>query len=341
MKTSQRLAIPFVLAFPLAAQGEHDLAIRAKPGTVVWIEQASQQDQDIDMGGQAMEMHIGTTHTLKLAVKAVDAQGVATVEATIARVRGSMSLPMLGDVEFDSAAGDEAEDEDEDTGGLPSAGGLARAMSALAGKTFVAKVDARGRVQSLDGAAAAVAEARQKAGRAGSQMLTSSLNEGAMRRLVESGFGIVPDKPIAVGGSWERSEVQDSRGARMATKMEIKLTGVTDEAFEVAVAGTIELAKGDEKADKAGGAGDDPDAAMQRAMARNMKVENGRTTGTQRVSRQDGFVLEAASETTMDVTMPGPMGGEMFIAMKSTVTTKRTEADERAAKEPAKDGDGK
>ena len=121
--TNLRLLSLFCLATPLVCQGggaENDLRVAAKKGSTVWLLLEEKQEQTIDMGGQTMDIENMTTRTLQVEVKDVDDKGNLTVEVKIARIHGSMTMPMgMGDVEFDSAKkteGEEAEDGDADDG---------------------------------------------------------------------------------------------------------------------------------------------------------------------------------------------------------------------------------
>lgn len=339
------------LCTSLAAQGEQDLRITTKKGASVWLTQETKMEQAIDMGGQQMDMGNSTTYTMQITVKEVGDKGQLVVEAKIARVLGTMTMPMMGDVEFDSidqkpgdakeGAGDEA-----DGMGMPDFDSIGRAMGSLAGNTFIAKVDPFGKVTSIDGIEKALEAARKNAGRMGAQMLGAQLNESAMQKLVESAFGTLPDKPIAVGGTWERSEDQKSSRMQVANKMKLTLAKADAESFEITAAGTIEKPASEAAGEAKEGEGDE--AAAAREMLSKMKIENGKIAGTAKISRTDGFMIASTSNMSMDLTMPSPMGGgDMTINQKVTTTTKRTTEEAamkkagaakaaETAKEPAK-----
>lgn len=337
------------LAAPLAAQGsETDLRIALKKGATLWLQQETKMEQSIDMGGQAMETGNSTTYTVHLTVKEVDDKGMFVVDAKIARIAGSMSMGMMGEVEFDSIdqkADAPAEDEGDDMGMGPDFDAIGRAMTSLAGHTFVAKVNAFGKVESLDGVEKALETARKKAGRMGAQMLGGQINDLAMQRLVESAFGSLPEKPMAVGGTWETNDAGKSKGMNVTNKMKFTLAKLDADTIEVTAAGTIEKPASDEA--PAGDEGDE--GAMAREMLAKMKIENGKLGGTSKMSRKDGFLLESNSTLTMDLSMPSPMGGgDMTISQKVMTSTKRTTEEaamkkagaapaKDAAKEPAKD----
>ncbi|MBL8722803.1 MAG: hypothetical protein JNK49_02090 [Planctomycetes bacterium] len=343
MKTTLRHFPSLLLlaaAAPLCAQ-DHDLRVATKKGASVWLQQETKMEQAIDMGGQQMDMGNATTTTIQATVVDVDAKGVATVEMKVARIQGSMTLPMMGDVEFDSLnPAPEAGDGGADDFGMPNLDAIGAAMASLAGNTFVVKIDARGEVVSMDGVEKVLDAARKKAGRMGSQMLGGQLNEGNVRRLAESLFGERPEQAVAVGGAWETSE-KDKAGRNMQVVQKLKstLAKASAEAFEVTVAGTVEKPAGTEPGKAAGD--ESEESAMAREMMSKMEMKNGKITGSAKYSRTDGFVVESASTMSMSITAPSPMGGDMAIDMTNRTTVKRvTEAAAQKA-EPAKDAPAK
>jgi hypothetical protein len=323
----------FLLAAPLFAQGEVDLKTTAKKGSSVWLSVERKSEETIDAAGREMERTQSTTRVLHVAVKDVDDKGNLVVETKIARVHGNMSMGGQADFDFDSAAA-AAGDDDDGMGGMFST--MKKALMAGAGKTFTAKVDSRGKVVELMDGAAELLRGNQ-----GGMMSGNSLDEGTLKNIVEAAFGNVPEKPMAVGSKWEHKET-DGR-MPMEHKLEMTLTKADDEAFEVSATGTID--KPAQPADAGKDPADlDPQEAMAREAMRSMKVKNGKMAGSQRVSRKDGFVLDASSTVTMDIEMTAPGMGEMSVAAKVTSVTKRTTADAAEAKkaenpagEPKKD----
>ncbi|MBL8748913.1 MAG: hypothetical protein JNK78_07125 [Planctomycetes bacterium] len=317
------------LAASVAAQGpELTLRTTAKKGSSVWLLQESKQEQTIDQGGQQFDVGGTTTHTLHVTVLDVDDKGMLVVETEIVRIHGAMQMGPMGEAEFDSAAPDDGDDGGDDMGGMnPSA--MVKQMTKLAGKKFVAKLDSMGKATSLEGAADLL--------KVGGGRMGNPVNEETLKHLAEAAFGIVPEKPIAVGASWDRVEKGTGRiGA--SNKMKLTLAKCDDASFEITATGTVEKPADD---DAAGGEeGDDP----MREMMKNMTISNGKVMGTQKVSRQDGFVIEASNTVSMDVDIETPMGA-MQMAMKNTVSTKRTTAEAAMPKkapakaEPAKTGE--
>ena len=327
--TKSKLLTLLCFTTPLVCQEpEHDLKIAAKKGGTVWLVIEEKQEQSIDMGGQQMDVENTTNRTMQFVIKDVDDKGNLIVEVKIARIHGSMTMPMMGDIEFDSAKKTEGEEEDEGGMGF-SPGAITKAITALAGKSYVAKIDAFGKVASLEGVAELIKE--QSQGPRG--MGGGAASEVQFKQYVESAFGTLPQKPTAQGATWDRTNDEKAGGITMQTKLQLTLAKVDAESFEITATGTLAAAgvQGEEKAD----AGDEEKA--MREMMKNMKVKNGKVSGTQRVSRQDGFVIEASNTTQMDIDMPGPMGGDMSMSIKTTQKTKRTTAEAAMPKADQKD----
>ncbi|MFY9344825.1 MAG: DUF6263 family protein [Planctomycetota bacterium] len=328
MNPRHALSALFALSLPLFAQDALDLRTAAKKGNSVWLVTTQKQDQVIEAMGQEMETGQTVTRTLQVTVLG-DEGGNLIVETKIARVQGSMVMPMgMGDVEFDSAK-PEAADDDEGMAGM-----MTKALTAGAGKSFRAKVSPHGKVvELLDGAA----ELTKNEG-GGGMMAGPSLSKGDLEQMVESAFGFVPEKPTAIGAKWEHVTSKADGRMPMQQKMELTLAKADAESFEITATGTV--AKPEEKADgKADGKDDGKsdeaeEAAMAREMMKSMKLSNGKLVGSQKVSRQDGFVVEATNTMTVDAEMSSQMG-DMKMSIKSVTTTKRTTEDAAMPKKEA------
>ncbi len=326
MSMTLRTFLPLLLATPLFCQGEVDLRTTAKKGASVWLLQEMKMDQTIDMGGQQMESGQHVTRTVHLTVKDVDDKGNLIVEAKLARVHGSITMPMgMGDADFDSAKPAEGADGGEDDGPGAMSGMMTKSMMAGAGKSFTAKVGTNGKVVELVDTKDILADAA-----GGGGMTGPGLTEDTLREIAEAAFGALPEKPTAQGGKWSKSTEQGGGRMPFTSKLELTLAKLDAESFEVTATGTVEKPAADAKDAKEGG--DDNPAAE---MMKSMKISNGKVTGTEKVSRQDGFVLESSTVMTMDVEMDTQMGS-MQMGMKSTKTTKRTTADAAMPKKAEK-----
>jgi hypothetical protein len=332
------LVTALALCAPGFAQGEIDLKVTTKKGASVWLVEETKSSQVIDMQGQEMETEQTSTKYLQFTVKDVDDKGVMTVETRIVRIVGSMALPMgMGDMEVDSAAPAEEEEEEDGMGMGAMMSGMKKALTAGAGKTFTAKVDAKGKVVELMDDAK---ELLKDSGGGGRMMGAGAMSEESLKELVSSAFGELPTKPVAVGGKWERSE-KDSAGRMPSNnKFDLTLAKADAESFEVTIAGTVEkpAAPADDKeGDKI--EGDDEQAEMQREIMKSMQMKNGKIAGLCKASRTDGFVTEANLTISMDVEMSAGQMGDMAMSIKIAKSMKRTTEAAAAPKkaEPKKD----
>lgn len=315
MRTTFRTFLPLLLTAPLFCQGEVDLRTTAKKGGSVWLLQEMKMDQTIDMGGQQMETGQHVTRTVHVAVKDADDKGL-TVVIKLARVQGTIIMPMgMGDSEFDSATPDAGGDDDADpTGGMASM--VKKSMLAGVGKSFTAKVGPNGKVVELVDTKD-ILDGNDEGGMMGG----SGITEDTLREITEAAFGALPEKPTAPGGKWSTTNEQGGGRMPFTSKLELTLAKVDADAFEITAAGTVEKPAADEKADGKAKEGEEDNPAAE--MMKGMKISNGKVTGTEKVSRQDGFVLESSTVMTMDVEMDTQMGS-MNMSMKSTKSTKRT-----------------
>lgn len=315
-------------AAPAFAQ-DHDLKIAAKKDSTVWLLQETKNEQSIEMMGQQMESGQNITHTLRVTIKDIDDKGNFVVETTIARIHGSVTVPMMGDVEFDSLDAAAADEEEDDGGGfgMPSPGALKKGFTHGAGKSFTVKVNAKGKVVGNVAGVEEIADGAENP-------MGPSMDEGMLHRMVESSFAPLPEKPTAVGGKWNHEPGEAGMRMPMQAKLELTLVKVDDEGYEIGATGTIDSAKTDDKgADAKSDEGDDNPMAE---MMKNMKVKNGKISGTTRLSRADGFVIDSKSVTSMDIEMEGEMS--MSISTKITTTTKRTTEEAAKPKAAKKEG---
>ncbi|MFN9706485.1 MAG: DUF6263 family protein [Planctomycetota bacterium] len=319
----------FALCAPGLAQGTVDLKVTAKKGASVWLVEETKQSQVIDMQGQEMETSQVSTKFLQMTIKDVDDKGVMTVETKIVRISGSMGLPMgMGDMEFDSATPEAEEEEDDGMGMGAMMGSMKKAMMAGAGKTFTAKVDAKGKVVELMDDAKELL--KEGSGGSGRMMGGGQMTEESLKEVVSSAFGELPEKPVAVGGKWERNETEAAGRMPSQNKFELTLAKADAESFEITVAGSV-----DKPASAAEAAGDqlegdddsDPQAAAERNIRDTLLMKNGKLTGACRIARDDGFVAAADSTASIDVEMSAGPWGEVSMSLKSTKKLTRTTAD--------------
>lgn len=335
-----------LLSLPLAAQDAQKLGTKlgAKKGDAAAFVVRGKQKQEIDMGGQTMEAGNQLTHDIAIKVADVDDQGNLTVEVHMKRIRGSIEMPMMGSIEFDTAKKSDDEGGDEGGFGMPTGATMASAMRPLTEKALIAKVSPRGKVESIQGLEEALEKARSSAGPMGGGMLAGVISEGPVRAIVSGLFGLMPEEPVAVGGTWQRVETD---GGRMPMKQSatVTLKSLSADSYEIALSGTIQPPTKEDIEKMLEGEGDGENAEMARAMLETMKIKNGKLDGQSTVDRSTGFVKTGKNTVKMDMTMESPMGGDMTIAVTNTVDVSRqgaeTPAGDKGEKSDAGKGDGK
>ena len=171
-----------LLLAPLAAQDSIQLQA-PKSGKVSFV-QLGRQEQNIDAGGQQMEVVQELTHHFTIEVTGVAEDGKRTYTVVINRVNGKLDIPMAGAIEFDSASKpEEATEEADDEGpmggmGMPSGAKLAAGLREIAGKSFTADVAADGSILGVAG----FDEARKAAGSGAAGVWATSRNRARRRR---------------------------------------------------------------------------------------------------------------------------------------------------------------
>lgn len=321
-------SLPLRLAFPLlmlsaglAAQGEVDSRSTVKKGTEVWFVHETTTAATVEMRGQEVNTTQTTARTLQISVKDLDADGNFLVETKIVRVHGDVVLAMgQGEFSYDSAT------EGEDDGGAPMPG-MKKEMTAGVEMSFAAKVGPTGRVLELGRGADAILAATKAA-----RYSMHALDAAALRQLVEEAFGILPEKRTAGGARWTRERVFSYGKAPTREKVELTLSKVDLDTFEIEGTGAVELAK-----DVMAANPDVPaeDAAELARQVKSTTVKNGKVVRHQTTSRRDGLVDRASTTLEMDLATAESQLGAVSTHLKITTALRRTTAEAALPKPPA------
>lgn len=330
------LALTLLTLTPFASTQDgtkHDLKINATKGTKAQFTIHSKTTQDLDMGGQQMAMGHDIQRILTIEVADVDKDGNLSLKVTWNSAAGKMLMPMGGEVEFDTAKAPEGDAGDDSGMGMPGPADVTRFLSAMIGKTLDATITAKGQDLEVKGLKELTEGAAKKLQGMGASMMLGLVNEGLLKRDVESAFCRLPKDPTAVGGNWKTEIKEAGRKGRpgMRTEGTLKLDKVDKEQIVISMDGAlVKDEPKDEGNAKEGGKAkdeesDDPQVQMQREMMKGMKVSNGKVSASTTLSRADGMALKAEFKMAADITMPSPMGGEgeMKIAQKATITCER------------------
>lgn len=314
-----------LLLAPLAAQDPIQLQA-PKSGKVSFV-QLGRQEQNIDAGGQQMEVVQELTHHFTIEVTGVAEDGKRTYTVVIDRVHGKLDIPMAGAIEFDSASkaeeggADEAADDEEGMGGMgiPSGEKLSAGLRELAGKTFTAEVQADGSILGVAGFDEARKAAKKALGMA-AQMMDGAISDRGLQGLVRGAIGHLPKEAVAAGASWD---TKVDAGSQMPMEQALKLTlgKVEADAVEITYAGESKMKEG------------------ARMPLPDAEVEGGKIEGKATISRKDGFTIASKQTSNMSIFGENEMVGQMTIELKLITETKRADAAkaEEKKEEPKKE----
>lgn len=292
-------ALPLTAQEPAAAAqsgAKHTLKVGAKKGAKERFVVTSSQTTVLEsMGGQ--EQGNEQVSELEAEVLEVSEAGELTVRVTWKNVRGKMTS-MMGEMAYDSAKPETAEED--------PTGGLVGAMIALANKSVQAIVAANGEIKEVKGLKELSDEIGKSLEGPAKMMAQGAISESALKRQF-SLFGSFPSEPVAVGGTWSRKDdAAANRGAmKMKVESALKLEEANAERYVISLAGKIESLPAEAPKE-----GEDEASGAMRNMMANAKVSNGKVEGKATISRKDGMVVSSVTNTTMDITMDNPMGGD-------------------------------
>ena len=311
-----------------AAGPAHKLSVEAKVGAKAPFRADYVQKQIIAAMNRETETKLVTDYDVE--VLAAEKDGSLKVKLTWQRIQGSLSSPMGGAVEFDSAAKDPGSDD-------PMLGGVVEAFVGMVGKSVELKIGADGQVADRKPVTDLVASLAENVDGMGRMVMQGLLSDTAISAQAQV-FGAYPKEAIAVGGSWKHSDKTGGRGGmKMKSDVAIKLAALDADTCCTTVSGTINIDKS-KAANASVESDDDPQAAMMHSMMAEATIENGKVTGETVVERKDGMVRASSNSIAMDIAMPNPMGGDEPFIVKIEQTTKiaRRGAAEKTAEKTEK-----
>lgn len=302
--------VPFLLlslaslSLPLAGQDQHDLRLHLRAGDQQCFQHSTRRQQTTEVRGQELVIETRIEHTLALAITAVAADGTVQAQLTVVRTQGSMTLPPVGEVAFDSASTEE-----------PDAQGIGPAMCAFAGRTYGLQVAGNGEVLAVQGAAEALAAAKRHAFGTGAQLLGGQIDAAMLQAVAQSLFGLLPKAPVAVGGDWPHEVKTDLRGTPLLTRLRYRLEQVDGKTAKLASSATIST----------------PEAKPDQ-----LRMVKGEMRGTEIVALPQGLIESAERESTTELVGPSPLGdGELAIHGVNTTKVKRLPPEAAQLPKPA------
>jgi hypothetical protein len=220
-----RFAAPALAALlaPLAAQADetpspkHLLRYRFAKGAEGHYLMA--QDADVKMKAGDRDIDTAMSMSMYLHLRVADvANGVAALESKLTRVKMKMDNPMTGKIEFDT--------DDEES--VPP---MFDAFLDMVGQTIEVSMDERGQPKGVE-----IPEVMRKAASAGidfEQMLSSFLP-------------VLPEEPLAIGGTWttKTSQAFGGQGGAIAMTVDNELLAV--EGDQITIAQKMQIAVDDQ-----------------------------------------------------------------------------------------------
>jgi hypothetical protein len=223
--------------------GAQDTTLRYRwtKGEVVRYRTTTQTDMTMSGIPGMGDMNVTTSmvQVTKMVTDSVAADGTATVKVTYESVKMSMSIPMMGDVVFDSANPAAA-------AGNPIAEGL-KPLGALVGQEFTITSSPLGKILKIDGLgpifdkvkAQLEASGAGAGGLGGANNLSSILSEDAQRSTMQQASAPFPEKPIKAGESWDNSFKIPNPFGQQLVAYKYTLKDVTGDTARIMTAATV------------------------------------------------------------------------------------------------------
>ena len=158
-----------------------NLAWQLPVGRKIDVVMKQTMDMKQSVGGQELGTEMVSTNFMLWNIDKVDDAGIATVNSEIERMTISMDGPQ-GKFDIDT-------DSEEELEGTAAA--VSKQVSQLVGKKFSQTMNAQGKILSVD--------MPEEVG-AGNPMMS----EETLSQLIKNASPVFPDKPVAVGESWDQ-----------------------------------------------------------------------------------------------------------------------------------------
>ncbi|MCK5943311.1 MAG: type II secretion system protein GspG [Planctomycetes bacterium] len=269
----------------LAAQDEarHTLRPSCRPGQRFSFVEQVRQDVEVRTDPTPTKRSIEIERFFLIEVTAVADDGGMTLLLTNVRVHGAVDMPAGPARRFDSL---DAELQSEEN--LAGLGEPVRSRLAEAGTAFTARIDADCRV---------VGELKPPPKFAKQAPLDDDQQQ-RLKRLVESVFGRTTKGPVVQGATWQHEIATHDRALPTVQRTDVTLKEVRDDAYLLAIAGTVRTAPGVADGDKV------------------IRID-GKLTGTQTIERRTGVVRDMQMTADSKLELPGMAGVPATMTVRS------------------------
>ena len=303
MRLQRRLASAFGIvalvagfaAAPAAAQEKATLRLNLKPGQTYVTSSTTKQQITQTIAGNAQEMSQTFTFTYSFKPSKVEADGTIRGTYKYDAVAVKMQSP-AGPVEYDSARDKAA-----------PANPMAKPFAALVGKELQVAMTPRGEIKEVKGADKILAAVLESMGdlpapvrEMAKGQMEAQFGEAALKENFEQMTAIYPEKPVAVGESWD-TEQKITAGMPMTVNTKYTLKSLSGGKATLDVSATMKT---------------DPDAPSGILPGAKFGLE-GTQTGSLVVDQATGWIESGAIKQSMDGKMSMDVGGQqMEIPMK-------------------------
>ena len=262
----------------------------------------SSNDMKMSIMGQDMSTTGQSTQDYNFMVKAVQPTGVTDIDFKISRMKVDLTVPMMGDMSYDSNKGDS-----DKSSPFNSLGGMI-------GKTMQASLNKKGEVTTIEGADALFKQvlSKMKNGEQIGTLLEGYIGEEAFKQSFATLTGFSQGKVLKVGDTWNK---------QVSTKGGVGL--ISDYVYTIR-----ERKSGQVIIDVSGEAKTNPNAKP--VEAQGMKISynfSGPITGIITVDEKTGWAVtsDVQQDLSGKLSLAGGMIGDMKVdaKMKIGVAAKR------------------
>lgn len=198
-----------MFAGPVQAE-KIELKLNLPQGAQKSLSQDMVFDMSTSAGGQQFKMQMSMGFKIGVKVEEVSDAGLHTMKLTYERIQMKMAGPVS--MEYDSAKKD----------GNAGAQNPAFAMfDAMIGESLTVKVQPNGKTTSVEGLDELVEKMAKKAPGIPAQAMKQQVE--SMKQSFDQMFGMYPDKPVAVGDTWD-ANMKMPANPQMEMNMDAKLT---------------------------------------------------------------------------------------------------------------------
>ena len=183
----------------------------------------------MDLMGQEMSIDIISEMGIQYDVLGQN-DGMFDIRVLYKKIKMSMSAPMSMEINIDA---DSPENSSEN-----------KAFKLLTETPLDIQLTKQGKVASVKGTEAIAEKLNTLSNQQLKEILSQQLSEKGIKILIEQMLPFLPDKPVAIGESWDLVQNLNSNGADIINKMKLTLKQVKDNIATLDCSGTLTTPEG-------------------------------------------------------------------------------------------------